>query len=105
MMLPYARGNLQISAPATKLIDLPAVYSITFGLKTSSRCADGTKLYVTIGSNSNIAENGMVSVMDRARIWEVDIKTGVHRTFASGLRNPNGLAWEPASKKTMVSSQ
>ena len=56
---------------------------------------DGTKLYVGVGSNSNITENGIGAELDRAQIWEVDRATGAHRTFASGLRNPNGLSWEP----------
>jgi glucose/arabinose dehydrogenase len=50
---------------------------------------------VTVGSNSNVAENGIEAEESRAAIWEVDTKTGAHRIFASGLRNPNGLAWEP----------
>nr|BFE95010.1 hypothetical protein GCM10020185_55460 [Pseudomonas brassicacearum subsp. brassicacearum] len=58
---------------------------------------DGSKLYVTTGSNSNVAENGMEAEEGRAAIWEVDRASGNHRIFASGLRNPNGLAWEPRS--------
>jgi glucose/arabinose dehydrogenase len=56
---------------------------------------DGTKLYVGVGSNSNITENGIGAEANRAAIWEVDRATGEHRIFASGLRNPNGLSWEP----------
>ena len=52
---------------------------------------------MTVGSNSNVAERGMEAEAERAAIWEVDIETGAHRIFASGLRNPNGLAWEPRS--------
>jgi len=55
----------------------------------------GTMLYATVGSNSNITENGIEAEEGRAAIWELDTKTGEHRIFASGLRNPNGLAWEP----------
>jgi glucose/arabinose dehydrogenase len=58
---------------------------------------DGSKLYVTTGSNSNVGENGMEAEEGRAAIWEVDRASGKHRIFASGLRNPNGLAWEPRS--------
>jgi glucose/arabinose dehydrogenase len=58
---------------------------------------DGTKLYVGVGSNSNITENGMGAELGRAAIWEVYRATGAHRIFASGLRNPNGLSWEPQS--------
>ena len=99
MMFPYASGDLQIKVPGTKLIDLPADLLNYHWTKNIIASADGTKLYVTIGSNSNVAENGMEAETDRAAIWEVNIKTGTHRTFASGLRNPNGLAWEPKSKK------
>src|SRR5690606_30062174 len=56
---------------------------------------DGTRLYVTVGSNSNVGENGMENEVGRAAIWEVDPATGQSRIFASGLRNPNGLAWQP----------
>jgi glucose/arabinose dehydrogenase len=56
---------------------------------------DGTRLYVTVGSNSNAAENGIDKEEGRAAIWEVDLKSGNHRIFASGLRNPNGMTWEP----------
>jgi glucose/arabinose dehydrogenase len=56
---------------------------------------DGNKLYVTVGSNSNVGENGMEEEKGRAAIWEVDPKTGASRIFASGLRNPNGLDWNP----------
>ena len=53
------------------------------------------QLYVTVGSNSNVAERGMEVEAERAAIWEVDLQSGAHRIFATGLRNPNGLAWEP----------
>ena len=56
---------------------------------------DGSKLYASIGSNSNVAENGIEKEEGRAAIWEVDPRTGSHRVFASGLRNPVGMAWEP----------
>jgi glucose/arabinose dehydrogenase len=58
---------------------------------------DGTKLYVTVGSNSNVGENGLEKELDRALIYEVDVATGTKRIFASGLRNPNGMDWEPKS--------
>ncbi|HEU4624190.1 MAG TPA: PQQ-dependent sugar dehydrogenase, partial [Steroidobacteraceae bacterium] len=56
---------------------------------------DGTRLYVTVGSNSNAAENGIEQEEGRAAIWEIELRTGARRIFASGLRNPNGMAWEP----------
>jgi glucose/arabinose dehydrogenase len=59
--------------------------------------ADGSKLYVGVGSNSNAAEHGIDAEKERAAIWEIDPTTGAHRVFASGLRNPVGLAWEPQS--------
>jgi glucose/arabinose dehydrogenase len=96
---PYIKGDLKISDSGHKLVDLPAGLLNHHWTKNIIVNADGTKLYVTIGSNSNVAENGMEVEKDRAAIWEVDIKTGSHRTFASGLRNPNGLAWEPKKNK------
>jgi glucose/arabinose dehydrogenase len=59
---------------------------------------DGSKLYVGVGSNSNIAENGMAVEFERAAVWEVDRQSGAHRIFASGLRNPTALQWEPQSR-------
>jgi glucose/arabinose dehydrogenase len=58
---------------------------------------DGSLLYVTVGSNSNVGENGVENEINRAAIWEVDPATGGSRVFTSGLRNPNGLAWQPQS--------
>ncbi|MEO7251069.1 MAG: PQQ-dependent sugar dehydrogenase, partial [Arenimonas sp.] len=60
---------------------------------------DGKLLYVTVGSNSNVGENGLAAELNRAAILEVDPSTGRSRVFASGLRNPNGLGWEPVSGK------
>jgi glucose/arabinose dehydrogenase len=96
---PYTRGDLHISDSGIKLVDLPAGLLNHHWTKNIIANVDGTKLYVTIGSNSNIAENGIEVEADRAAIWEVNLKTGARRTFASGLRNPNGLAWEPASNR------
>jgi glucose/arabinose dehydrogenase len=59
--------------------------------------ADGTKLYVSVGSNSNVGDNGMAAEEGRAAIWEIDRATGAHRIFASGLRNPVGMGWEPTT--------
>jgi glucose/arabinose dehydrogenase len=91
---PYTTGDLQIKAPSVKVVDLPAGNINHHWTKNIIANADGSKLYVTVGSNSNVAENGMAAEVERAAIWQVDIKTGAHRIFASGLRNPNGLAWE-----------
>jgi glucose/arabinose dehydrogenase len=64
---------------------------------------DGKKLYVGVGSNSNIAENGMAAESGRASVWEIDPDSGAHRIYAAGLRNPVGLAWEPRSGVLWVS--
>jgi glucose/arabinose dehydrogenase len=97
----YQTGQTRINAPGTKLVDLPAGprnHHWTKNLIASPKGINGgTKLYVTIGSNSNVAEHGMAEEAGRAEIWEVDVKSGKQRTFASGLRNPNGLGWEPRS--------
>jgi glucose/arabinose dehydrogenase len=94
---PYVTGETHIAAPGVKLLDLPAGAINHHWTKNLIASPDGSKLYVTVGSNSNVAERGMEAEAERAAIWEVDINSGVHRIFASGLRNPNGLAWEPVS--------
>lgn len=93
----YQPGDMHISAPGIKLVDLPAGPINHHWTKNLIASLDGNKLYVTVGSNSNVAERGMDAETGRAAIWEVDSKSGAHRIFASGLRNPNGLAWEPHS--------
>ena len=95
MRFPYVTGDTQIRGEGTKVIDLPGGPINHHWTKNLIASRDGSKLYVTVGSNSNVAENGMEAEAGRAAIWEVDLKTGSHRIFASGLRNPNGLAWEP----------
>ena len=94
---PYATGDIRITAPGTKVTDLPAGPRNHHWTKNLIASRDGARLYVTAGSNSNVAEHGMAVEEGRAAIWEVDAKTGTRRIFASGLRNPNGLAWEPAT--------
>jgi glucose/arabinose dehydrogenase len=79
------------------VVELPAGPINHHWTKNLIASPDGSKLYVTVGSNSNVAERGMAAEEGRAAIWEVDTRSGAHRIFASGLRNPNGLAWEPAS--------
>ncbi len=93
----YTDGIKQITEPGEKVIDLPAGLINHHWTKNIIANADGTKLYVTVGSNSNVAERGMLAEVGRAAIWEVDIATGTHRIFASGLRNPNGMAWDKKS--------
>ena len=99
MRYPYTAGETSITAPGTKLADLPGGPIDHHWTKTLVANADGTKLYVGVGSNSNIAENGMPAELERAAIWEIDRTSGAHRIFASGVRNPTGLAWEPTSGK------
>jgi len=94
---PFTVGETRITAPGSTLLALPAGPINHHWTKNLIASADGSKLYVTVGSNSNVAERGMEVEEGRAAIWEVDTATGVHRVFAAGLRNPNGLAWEPAS--------
>ena len=96
LSFPYQAGQTVISAPATKLVDLPGGPINHHWTKNLLAGADGSKLYVSVGSNSNIAENGMAVEAGRAAIWEVDVKSGAQRIFASGLRNPVGMAWNAA---------
>lgn len=102
LAFPYQDGETQIKGAGRKLVDLPAGRINHHWTKNLIASADGQKLYVTVGSNSNVAENGMAAEEGRAAIWEVDIASGQHRVFASGLRNPNGMAWNPASGKLWV---
>lgn len=97
LRFPYVEGETKISSAGTKLVDLPGGPLNHHWTKNLIANHDGSKLYVTVGSNSNVAENGMEAEAGRAAIWEVDVKTGAQRIFASGLRNPNGLGWEPHS--------
>jgi glucose/arabinose dehydrogenase len=97
LRFPYTSGQTRITAPGTKVVDLPGGPLNHHWTKNLIASRDGARLYVTAGSNSNAAENGIEKEEGRAAIWEVEAKTGKHRIFASGLRNPNGLAWEPAS--------
>jgi glucose/arabinose dehydrogenase len=92
---PYQTGDTQITAPGTKLTDLPGGPIDHHWTKSLTASPDGSKLYAGVGSNSNITENGMPAELGRAAIWEVDRATGAHREYATGLRNPNGLQFEP----------
>lgn len=94
---PYQEGDTRISAQPTKVVDLPGGTLNHHWTKNVIASQDGSKLYVTVGSNSNVGENGLDQEEGRAAIWEVDRATGQQRIFASGLRNPNGMAWEPQS--------
>ncbi|MDB5683042.1 MAG: sorbosone dehydrogenase [Sphingomonas bacterium] len=96
--VPFTVGQTRIDATPVKVVDLPAGINHHW-TKNVVASPDGSRLYVTVGSNSNVAERGMAVEEGRAAIWEVDPKTGNHRIFAGGLRNPNGMAWEPESKE------
>ena len=97
MRFPYKAGDTQITAPGVKVADLPAGTINHHWTKNVIASRDGSRLYVTVGSNSNAGENGMHNEVNRAAIFEVDPATGSSRLFASGLRNPNGLDWQPQS--------
>ena len=99
MRFPYNDGDTHITAPGVKLTDLPGGPIDHHWTKSMVASPDGSKLYVGVGSNSNIAENGMQAEIERAAVWEVDRASGAHRIFASGIRNPTGLQWEPQSGK------
>jgi glucose/arabinose dehydrogenase len=94
---PYRAGDTKIAATGVKLADLPAGPLNHHWTKDLAASRDGSKLYATVGSNSNIGENGMEAETNRAAVLEVDRATGKWRLFASGLRNPNGPAWQPQS--------
>jgi glucose/arabinose dehydrogenase len=91
----YNTGDTQIPAAGAVLTPLPGGPIDHHWTKSLVASRDGSLLYVGVGSNSNITENGIQAEENRAAIWEVDRASGRWRTFASGLRNPNGLTWEP----------
>jgi glucose/arabinose dehydrogenase len=96
---PYLAGDTKITAPGVKLTDLPGGPINHHWTKSLAASPDGTKLYAGVGSNSNITENGIGAELDRAAIWEIDRMTGAHRLYATGLRNPNGLTFEPTTNQ------
>jgi len=89
----YTEGQTRIEGAGTKLANLPGGPRNHHWTKSLIASPDGSKLYATVGSNSNVAENGMAEEEGRAAIWEIDRATGTKRLFATGLRNPNGMAW------------
>jgi len=97
LRFPYTAGQTQISAKGVQLTDLPGGPINHHWTKNIIASPDGTKLYATAGSNSNVAENGMPAEVGRAAIHEIDLATGKKQLFATGLRSPNGMAWEPSS--------
>jgi|HubBroStandDraft_3_1064219.scaffolds.fasta_scaffold80245_1 glucose/arabinose dehydrogenase len=97
LRFPYHAGDTRITAPGVKLADLPAGTINHHWTKDLAASPDGTKLYATVGSNSNVGENGIEAEANRAAVLEVDRASGKWRVFASGLRNPNGPSFEPQS--------
>jgi glucose/arabinose dehydrogenase len=97
LRFPYAVGDTEIRAEPVTVTALPAGTINHHWTKSLVASPDGSRLYVGVGSNSNAAENGLEAEHERAAVWEIDPKTGDHRIFAYGLRNPVGLAWEPDS--------
>jgi glucose/arabinose dehydrogenase len=97
MTFPFTPGETKITAPGVKLADLPAGPINHHWTKSMVASADGSKLYVGVGSNSNITENGMDVEEGRAAIYEVDRLTGAKRIFATGTRNPTNLAIQPGT--------
>jgi glucose/arabinose dehydrogenase len=93
----YRNGQTEIVEPGVKIMDLPAGPINRHWTRNIIASHDGKNLYVTVGSNSNVGEKGMDKEQGRAAIWQLDLESGRKRIFASGLRNPNGLSWEPES--------
>jgi glucose/arabinose dehydrogenase len=102
LAFPYHDGDTKITAPGRKITDLPAGTINHHWTKNVIASKDGSKLYVSIGSNSNVGENGMDAEAGRADIWEVDPLTGKHRVFAFGLRNGNGMDGNPVTGELWV---
>ena len=96
---PYQTGQTRIAAAGTKVTDLPGGPIDHHWTKSLAASLDGSKLYVGVGSNSNITENGMEAEKERAAVWEIDRATGAHRLFATGIRNPTGVAFEPTTRQ------
>jgi glucose/arabinose dehydrogenase len=99
MRFPYKVGETHIAAEGAKVADLPAGPHNHHWTKNLLASRDGSKLYVSVGSNSNVAENGIEIERGRAAIWEIDLRKKTRRIVATGLRNPNGLDWEPGTNE------
>ncbi len=102
LKFPYHLGDTRITAKGERLADLPAGTINHHWTKDLTASPDGAKLYATVGSNSNIAENTMEAEVDRAAVLEVDRASGHWRVFASGLRNPNGPSFNPQTGELWV---
>ena len=99
LQFDYEQGATHVAGSGTRIVELPAGPINHHWTKNLIASADGRLLYATVGSNSNAAENGIAQESGRATVWEIDPATGQHRIYASGLRNPNGLAWVPYTGK------
>ena len=97
LRFPYREGETRIDAAGTRVADLPAGPINHHWTKNVVASPDGKWLYVTVGSNSNVGENGLAVERDRARILQIDPATGATRVYATGLRNPVGMGWQPQS--------
>jgi glucose/arabinose dehydrogenase len=97
LRFPYVPGETSIRGPGVKVADLPAGPIDHHWTKNVIASRDGTKLYVTVGSNSNVGENGLEAEAGRATIYEVDRASGAMRPFATGMRNPTGMGLEPVT--------
>ena len=99
---PYSSGDTHITAPPEKIVDLPAGPINHHWTKDVIASRDGKRLYITVGSNSNVGENGIEAEENRAAVLEIDLASYKMRVFASGLRNPNGLSWNPDDGRLWV---
>ncbi|MEI7037273.1 sorbosone dehydrogenase family protein [Fulvimonas yonginensis] len=97
LRFPYRDGALRITAGGSRIAGLPAGPINHHWTKNLLASRDGARLFVTVGSNSNAGENGLAVERDRARILQIDPSTGATRAYATGLRNPVGMAWQPQS--------
>ena len=100
----YQPGQTRITDPGERLTELPAGRINHHWTKNLVASPDGRFLYVSIGSNSNVGENGLAAEEGRAQIWKVDVRTGQHRSYATGLRNPNGLSFAPGPAPVLWTS-
>ncbi|MFC3175103.1 PQQ-dependent sugar dehydrogenase [Novosphingobium bradum] len=95
LAFPFTPGQTALSGAPRKLRDLPP--GGNHWMRNLLLSPDGTKLYVAVGSSTNIGENGMTAEEGRAAIWEIDVATARGRQYAGGMRNPNGMDWNPAT--------
>ena len=91
----FTPGATTLTGQPRKIMDLPAAGQ--HWMRSLLLSPDGKKLYVGVGSATNIGDNGMDAEKGRAAIWEIDLATGKSREYAGGMRNPNGMAWDPST--------